>query len=72
MENSHILAMVSWLEQNTISTSKRSLGGLGVVRQLSEGDAKTRWLLLLATYLEDQYQKGELFGAFVWKRSWSL
>lgn len=72
MDNSHILAMISWLEQNSISTSHRNLGGLGLIRQQSDGEANTRWLLLLATYLEDQYQKNELFGAFVWKRSWSL
>ena len=72
MDDSHILAMVSWSEWNTIQTSDRHLGGLGVIRQHNVGDANTRWLLLLATYLDDQYQKNELFGAFVWKRSWTL
>ena len=72
MSNAHILAMVSWSEFNTLKTSHRHLGGLGLIRQRSTGPVNTRWLLILATYLEDQYQSNELFGAFVWKRSWSL
>jgi hypothetical protein len=72
MSNAHILAMVSWSEFNTLKTSHRHLGGLGLIRQHSTGRVNTRWLVILATYLEDQYQSNELFGAFVWKRSWSL
>ena len=72
MSNGHILAMISWSEFNTIETSHRHLGGVGMIRQHSIGSIDTRWLFLLATYLEDQHQTNELFGAFVWKRSWSL
>ncbi|MGB0648082.1 MAG: hypothetical protein ACPGQS_12945 [Bradymonadia bacterium] len=72
MDDSHILAALSWSEWNSIANSNRHLAGLGLIRQISNNNESTRWLFVLATYLQDAYQQNEIFGAFVWKKSLSL
>ena len=72
MDDSHILAALSWSEWNSIANSNRHLAGLGLIRQISNNNESIRWLFVLATYLQDAYQQNEIFGAFVWKKSLSL
>ena len=72
MDDSYILSALSWLEWTSISENDRHLAGLGLIRQTSNDQQSTRWLFVLATYLQDAYQQNEIFGAFVWKKSMSL
>ena len=72
MANSDIVAGVYWREWTAQGENARTLTGLGWIRQNSQASLKTRWLWILATYAADQYQRGDLFGALVWQRSWSL
>ena len=72
MDDSYSLASLSWFEWNSIPNSDRHLAGLGLIRQISRDRQSTRWLFVLATYLQDTYQQNEIFGAFVWKKSLSL
>ena len=72
LSHSDIVAGVWWREWTKQGQNDRTLAGIGWIRQRSERCVNTRWLWILTPYIQDQYQQGDLFAAFVWQRSWSL